>query len=334
MTDDVSNPTKFHNHKHKETEMTTMTAESNAIERWIDSFSVGWEFLPAMPIDVVDVEASLANQARLNPLDQDLVVVYGQAMKAGAIFPAIVVHQVGSRMVIDDGNHRLHGALRAGATHVSAYVVDVERDDPVLLDMVASANSTLNGASATDEDKMRHAIRMVDGGMQQAAAARLCGIKVGTLNNQLRAERVSRKFDRMGLGRQGRKMPQHHLIAAESAIDLLDVEGAGLLIAASLCAKNRDDFRRLTRELPEFPAVSDRCEFIQMFIDERNSINAPTNTKKAASMEPWKAFKLHASALAKETPESIIATCPPEQKEALIRLADDIRFIASKVSVQ
>lgn len=313
--------------------MQTMTAESSDVRRWIESFGVPYEFFDALPIDVINKDASLINQARRDPLDSDVAIVYGQAMKAGSVFPAVVGYFAGTSVILIDGNHRLDGATRAGASTMAAYIVDLPANDPRLLDMVASANATLNGSSATADDRMRHAVRMVDAGTSQAAAARLCGVKLGTLSNQLRAEVVLRKCDRLGVGREARRAPQHYMISINSHMDSLHADTLRALIGATESAKNREEFKDLVRQVAAMD-VEDGVAQIQGFISERQGINSPAKTKKGQPLTSWKSFKMHATAITAETPESIMATCPPDQREAIARLADELRYIASRVISQ
>jgi hypothetical protein len=310
--------------------METTFAASSDVERWISSFGVEFELFDAVPIDVIDEEASLRNQARRLPLDKDVVTVYGQAMRAGATFPAVVGYFNGSSIIIADGNHRTWGAKSAGAHTIAVYVLDLEPGDSRINDMIASANPTLNGKGATDEDRIRHAIGRVDAGTSIAAAARLCGVSDSTLKKHLDVERVVRHAERFGLGRQARQLPQQYAVVLARRLDGFSSEELRSLLAAADAAKNREEYRELVRSVADAPADM-RVGMIARFCDQRTSLNAPRKTRKAQETKPVNVFKMHAAAIARETPEAILATCPPDQLEPLRKLAEELRFIASRI---
>lgn len=305
-------------------------AASTDVERWIESFAVGYELFDAVPLDVIDKQASLRNQARRNPLDRDVALVYGQAMKAGAIFPPVVGYFSGPTIILVDGNHRLSGAENAGAEFISVYVLDLEPGASTVNDMVASANATLNGYGATDEERIRHAISRVDAGMSVKASARLCGVKDSTLKNNWDAERLVRHSERFGLGRQARQLPQHYAIALFSQVDKLSSDDLRSILAAAPVAKNRTEYRDLVRDAVGVDGDA-RTQVIAKFCDERTAINSTQKTRKPQETKPANVFKMHAAAIAKETPESILATCPPDQLESVKNLAEQLRFITSRI---
>jgi hypothetical protein len=305
-------------------------AASSDVERWIESFGVEYELFDGVPLDVIDKQASLRNQARRNPLNRDVAMVYAQAMKAGAIFPPVVGYFNGASIILVDGNHRFAGAESAGAEVIAVYVLDLNSGAPSINDMVASANATLNGLGATDEERIRHAISRVDGGMSVTNAARMCGVKDSTLKNNLDAERVVRHSERFGLGRQARQIPQHYAIALAKQIDRFSSDELRAVLAAADVAKNRSEYRTLVRDAAA-ASDEDRLAVIASFCDERTAINSPKKTRKPQETKPANVFKMHAAAIVKETPAAILATCPPDQVDGLKKLAEELRFIASRI---
>ena len=51
-----------------------------------------------------------------------------------AAFPPITVYQVGEAYFVLDGNHRVSVARQAGATHIPAYVTEIETPVPLTPD--------------------------------------------------------------------------------------------------------------------------------------------------------------------------------------------------------
>lgn len=308
------------------------TTTSSDIERWIESFGLTFEFFEATPIDAFDEEASLRNQARRQPLNTERVVVYSQAMRAGSMFPAVVAHFVGPNLVLIDGNHRWQAAKRAGATHIAVYVVDVEPHAPIIQDMVASANVILNGMGAAEDDKLRHAMRMVHAGTSMAAAARLCGVSDSTIGAHLRAEKVKRYCERFGLRRAAEKLPVNYLAGVAPVVEKFDGDQLRQLFGAADAAKNGDEFTKLGRRIADLSS-DDSATAVAAFCAERTAINSPTKTKTKRRDTPgWQAFKMHAQALANLSPEAVTASCPSDQLESLRRLAEEVRYLASRVA--
>lgn len=68
------------------------------VEKWLTDNGVDWRYAPDEPMDTVDIEKSLQNQARVfEPLDLDLVKQYAEGVRHGDPFPAMVVHQPAAR---------------------------------------------------------------------------------------------------------------------------------------------------------------------------------------------------------------------------------------------
>ena len=66
------------------------------VEKWLDERGVRWRFDPEVPLSDIDVETSLRNQARLGePVHQETVDTYKEAMKNGDPFPALLRPAVG-----------------------------------------------------------------------------------------------------------------------------------------------------------------------------------------------------------------------------------------------
>src|SRR5689334_10226051 len=84
------------------------------VEAWLAERHVPYTFDPALEVGSVDQVASLANQARLEPLDPDVVERYAADMARGDHFPPVLARQQGKKIVLLGGNHRLAAARDAG----------------------------------------------------------------------------------------------------------------------------------------------------------------------------------------------------------------------------
>ena len=106
-----------------------MWEKSKTVESWLTDHGMKFEWVPDLPIAEIDVEAGLANQARLHdPLHEPTVATYLEAMERGDTFPAIVVVRPNASVKATpvDGNHLAKSAMLAGRESVAAYVVQGE----------------------------------------------------------------------------------------------------------------------------------------------------------------------------------------------------------------
>jgi ParB-like chromosome segregation protein Spo0J len=153
--------------------MTTDTA------RWLDELGVTFTYHEALDLDLVDEAASLRNQARFDPLDDDAVDRYAAAMDAGDRFPPIIVHHAKSPKakqpwIILSGNHRYHAARKADVK-LAGYVLD-KVEDPTVLLRIAYQDNAHHGLGLSVPERLRHALHLVDNGFTNRDAGRCVGI--------------------------------------------------------------------------------------------------------------------------------------------------------------
>lgn len=151
----------------------------NQITDLLDELAVTYTHHDALDLELVDVDASLRNQARFDPLDDDAVDRYAAAMAAGDTFPPIVVHHAKTSRarqpwIILSGNHRFHAARRTD-TKLAGYVVD-RVDDPTVLLRIAYQDNAHHGLGLSAPERLRHALHLVDNGFSNRDAGRCVGI--------------------------------------------------------------------------------------------------------------------------------------------------------------
>jgi ParB-like chromosome segregation protein Spo0J len=164
-----------------------------SIEAWIESFDVKWDLTP-IPIGEIDTDKSHSNQARITPLDDDVVQRYALAAEAGAVFPAIVVRRVGKGFVVLDGNHRVAMASLIGDATVGAYVVECTATVGVL--MAASANS-VNGERNSLEEQRQHVLHLLNMNQNQSQIAVRLGVPKGFVSKCARVAKVRDRCDNL-----------------------------------------------------------------------------------------------------------------------------------------
>lgn len=168
------------------------------VEEWLNENQVPWEYDESVPLHQFDVFESLANQARLVPLDEETVEAYAADMARGDEFPAAIARKSGSMAVLIGGNHRVAAAMRSRLEGLSAYLIDC--DDPKVLRRLAVEDNRRHGLPLPTEDRLWHAADLVRAGdCTQAEAAELCGLSTAMLTRHLSSGEAGRRALRLGV---------------------------------------------------------------------------------------------------------------------------------------
>lgn len=149
------------------------------IEAWLDERHVPWTYDPKLPVGDVDQVASLGNQARLEPLSEEVVDRYQADMERGDQFPPIVARRHGKRLILIGGNHRLAAALRANLPTVAAYVTTCAPEMAVRL---TYEDNRRHGFAPSEEERLYQAVHLVNTGYSQAEAAEVTGVHPSKVN--------------------------------------------------------------------------------------------------------------------------------------------------------
>ena len=310
------------------------TQPSAHVGRWVETYGVTHELIE-INVGTIDVKNSLHNQARLDPVDVEVVRIYRDAMKAGAIFPPLVgyfvrpdQHVVDGNIVLIDGNQRLQAALQANATAVWVHLVVA--DDSTILDMVGSANAILNGKEADANDRLRHGIRMVADGSTIASAARQMSISSSNLSAHIKADAIRTRADGLGLRHIAGGMKVGHMASLMPVIDDLDRELFGSLASAANVASTVLEFGGLVKRIKPLDA-RDRVTAIAEFVEQHGK---PINARKnggSGTKDPYRLFVMHARAIVLTGPQSVVSSTPAHRRAEVKQLADDLRYMASQI---
>jgi len=180
----------------------SQNVRSEQIENWLDQENGVRYHLETVAQSAIDDEKSLANQARLgHPLIPHLVDDYAEAAEAGNKFPPLVAWKDGvGKLVLIDGNNRLHGFLKAGKPAlIDVYVVDT--DDRAILDrLTRTANRRLNGDRPNRADAVQHALhRVTSFGEPIAVAAADFNVPTEDVQRAYARQMTRRRLDQLGI---------------------------------------------------------------------------------------------------------------------------------------
>lgn len=169
-----------------------------SIESWLLTHS-GVTFTrhePALPLRKLDLVASMTNQSRDQPIDQPTVDRYVAALDDGALFPSIIVRDIDGQLVILGGNHRTRAHVDAKRRTIDAVIVTC--DNLTALEIAYGDNAT-HGLPPTDNERLAHALVLVDQGRTARAAARTVGIDPQRVHRRLASVGVEKRAARAGV---------------------------------------------------------------------------------------------------------------------------------------
>lgn len=168
------------------------------IEKWLDDHAVGYVYDQDTPIAAFDEDKSLKNQARLNPVEEAVIERYVTAWRNGAKFPPVVAHNLGGGpLIIVDGNHRLVSAKKAGVTNIDTYII--HKADPRNITTMTFEANVKHGWPTSDEERERHAMKLVQSGAKVAMAAKLMGVSANKVAHRVKRAEAENRVTGMGI---------------------------------------------------------------------------------------------------------------------------------------
>ena len=164
---------------------------NSSYEQALKKAGVNFAYEEGILVEDINVTRGKQLQARLQPIDDDLVESYAKMTEEGFEPPPLVLWKHGkSKLTPLDGNQRLAANDRVSAKNkkksFSAYVVSEE--DPMVAERLCwQFNNMVNGRRLTYEESIRHAITFVRKyGQPVHATARDWGVKGWELESRCR----------------------------------------------------------------------------------------------------------------------------------------------------
>lgn len=218
----------------------TDTPTRPELERWLDERDITWQYIDQLAIAEIDVAASLANQARLEPLSEDVVARYGEAMLAGDRFPPVVVRRhPDGQLTLIGGNHRAAAATRAEMPAVAAYIVDV--DDAQALELAWEDNRR-HGHPPTSAERDVMILRLASRGRTGVAIAQVVGASQPHVARVINAHRGDRRAEEADVDGWRRLAAGVRARIAELEPDPVFVAAAQLAADTHMRTNEVDDF--------------------------------------------------------------------------------------------
>lgn len=183
-------------------------------------------------VDQINERESRKNQARPVAIDNETVEKYATAMRAGDVFPYLLLLPTGDKYTILAGNHRHASYKKVAVKDFGALVID--RKTPAeIIDLLVLSTNAKNALPVDAEWRSKQAVQLLKVGVPRALVLKKSGLAPITLTMAekaatagLRAARLDvAGFDDLSLD------PQYHLGMLEE--DDLFAETARLVVSFS-----------------------------------------------------------------------------------------------------
>lgn len=236
-------------------------------EAWLDERGVTWRFASDIAVARIDKARSVANQARLEPIDPEVVDRYAADMARGDVFPPLLAQPIGKthKLALLGGNHRYHAHLRVEHDTVEAYVVS-ELDQATALRLTYEDNRR-HGLPPSEAERAQQAMHLVaTQGLTQAEAGAIVGINQATLSQRLTVAATDNRADELGVPRRFHQLP-HTTRYTLASIEHDDVfaEASKLVLAAKYTGH---ETKRLVADITAAGPTTDQMKVIGTAAEE------------------------------------------------------------------
>lgn len=169
-----------------------------------DDYTVDFAYLSNVDTTEFDIDKSLHNQARFEPVDEATVATYQDGVERGDQFPAVLAWRPGRganpKLVVIDGNHRVVAHDRAGVP-LDVYEID-RATKPQTVALMTFAFNTRHGRPTTEAERISQALYLIEGGASQADAAAAVNLGMGVLKRALAKANADKRADEVGVDRR------------------------------------------------------------------------------------------------------------------------------------
>lgn len=245
-----------------------------------------------------------------------MVKRFAEQMKAGAIFPAIVVNDRGELV---DGNTRRMAAVKNGHETIAAYICS---DLSAL--QARSLSVELNqshGLSMTEDEIHAFVASAVQEGqlLDTKAYARMTGVKASTLSRWIAGKQFRMRAERAGIaGSEVAALSESvHAALHVARLKSVFVEVTALAVAARMPAA------ALKKLITKANAAPSEAEALAVVADERKAraddIKAFAGGFKARKRKGQRSV-MHISGLLKFDVEELLDVAPDKRRETFLRL--------------
>lgn len=304
--------------------MASATADSGArhaatsvqTEEALAARHVDYRFEPNFAINnIVDAEGQ---QVRLieNRAPAEMVIRYAQQMKAGTVFPAIVLNERGELI---DGNTRRRAALKANKTTIAAYIC--RGLTPLQARSLSVELNQANGLAMKEEELHAYVRSAVQEGqaLDTKACARITGMPPSTLERWKAQAQFEQRAKRVGIRDVDVAALSASVQSALNGIRLTPV----LLAATSLALDARMSASATKKLVTDSNAAASESDALAIVATERDARADDIRSIAsgfAARRPAGHRSAMHIAALLKVDVDELIEVAPEKRSGTVDRL--------------
>lgn len=294
------------------------SASSVQIEERLTARHIDYQLEPNYSIDgIVDTEG---HQVRLieHRAPTEMVTRYAQQMKAGAVFPAIVVNERGELI---DGNTRRRAALKAGGSTIPAYIC---RDLTRLQARALSVELNQANGLPMDESELHAYVRSaVHEGheLDSKTCARITGVRPSTLERWKAQAHFEQRAKRGGIGDVDVAALSESVQAALNGIRLIQV----LIEATSVALVARMSSSAVRAMVTRINSATSEADAISVVAAERAARSDDIRAIASgfvARRRVGQRSAMHIAALLKLDVDDLLEVAPENREQTVARLRD------------
>jgi transposase len=312
-----------------------MSGKNASIEKYLKDKGVAFTFLEWVSPGSFDTKRSRENQARLGtPILEETKDRYVEALRNGDDFPPVIAYRLPSgQLEILDGNHRQAAHEELGQP-MDVYLIDADTPPAVRALITFEANAK-HGQPSTTQERLHHALYMVNNGKSVAKAAAMFGVPVHSLQKLTTLGNATRRAEDCGIpAKKWESIPTASQLKLNTVItDEGYIEAVKLTVDADLNAKQVSD---MVRELNESKSAARQKAVAQALRESAapaiqqtaTSSSRPAGQHKTATSTPRGRVNLAMgqirSAWTLVKPDTMTPTMKDELEEVLKAAQDEI----------
>jgi hypothetical protein len=294
------------------------SASSVQIEDRLATRHIDYRFEPNYLIEaIVDVEG---HQVRLieHRAPTDMVTRYAQQMKAGAVFPAIVVNERGELI---DGNTRRRAALEAGRSTVPAYIC---RDLTPLQARALSVELNQANGLPMDEKELHAYVRsaVLEGQtLDTKTCARITGVRPSKLERWKAQAQFEQRARQCGIHDAEVAVLSESVQAALNGVRLVPV----LTEATAVAAAARMPLSAVRKMVTQINGATSEAAALEVVAAERaaraldiRAIATGFVTRRRVGQRS----AMHIAALLKFEVDDLLEVAPESREQTIARLCE------------
>jgi len=298
------------------------------IESAIAMFGVPSARLELIPMSEVDEKASLANQARFEPIDWDQVRTYKHMLLAGAKFPPIIVwRKPNGRYVIVDGNHRFQTYKLTGDDPIVGYVID--GIDMLQFQDMAAAMNAYNGRRLSHEESKRHAVNLSCRGLTRKQIVTATGLTATEVKRAIGEAEARRRCQSI---RGVDKLPERVLAPLNGiSSDVVLLKAAAVVSACGPTAREVDV---MVPEINRQRSEADQIAAVEAWGADLNAVRQERRQPRTPAKPVVKELRRHATGMLNFDPAVVALQANGDSdavKDLLYRAADHMLSIAEQL---